>query len=219
MERFAAQYRENELEHERLRNHVGQFLYIFSTLETALSTLLYAILNIRDSQIAYAVFYSPTSFEARAEIVNNALIQIATERQPLAGVLPLWQTVRDKMQDVRRLRNAVAHSSQTTYGIGDKLYARLSPPAFDVIRVGRKRAKRQIPGLTSHDLWEGIKKIRWLSERVDDVNRLVTEFHDGNPSLREKYAALEAGLRAGRSPAQSAKSRPKPRLRPQPSDS
>jgi hypothetical protein len=208
-ERFAKEYRENELEHQRIRDNLAQFYYTFSTLETALSALLYAILNLRDSQIAYAIYYSPTSIDARAEMVHNAVIQIAAERKPLADLLPLWETIYRKTQRVRTLRNAVAHSSQITYGIKNKLYARLSPPAFDVIRVGRKQAQRQIPGLTSNDLWEGIRKIRWLTERVDDVNRLVTEFHDGNPSLLEKYRALEAGLRTDYRPAESVKPKPK----------
>jgi hypothetical protein len=78
--------------------------------------------------------------------------------------------------------------------INGKLYARLSPPAFDVIRIGRKLARRQIPGLSAHDIWQGVKKARALQECVDHINRLVTEFHEGNPSLQKKYDALKRGL-------------------------
>jgi hypothetical protein len=200
LQRFSTMMREDELERKRIRNAVMSFHGAFSSLETALSTLLYAILHIPDSQLAYAIYYSPTSFDARAELVNNALIQITTEQSRLADLLPHWKKINDKMQQIRNLRNAVAHSSLLTFSINGKFHTRLSPPAFDVIRVGRKKATRQIPGLSGHDIWQGTRKARWLSERIDDVNRLVTEFRDGNPSLREKYAALEAGLRADRSP-------------------
>ena len=192
--RFAAMNKAAEKEHERIRRNVTQFTIAFSGLETALSALLYAMLNIQKSQIAYAIYYSPTSFDARAELVGNALIQLATENKPLADLLEIWTTISDSIRQARNLRNAIAHSSPLTHSINGKLHARLSPPAFDVIRIGRRLAKRQIPGLSAHDIWEGIKKVRALDECVDCVNRLVAEFHDGNPSLQKRYDALKRGL-------------------------
>jgi hypothetical protein len=213
--KFEEMMHEDGVERMRIQNNVMQFHGAFSSLETALSTLLASILNITGSQLSYAIYYSPTSFDARAEIVNNALIQIATEQKHLADLLQHWKKIDEKIQEVRRLRNAIAHSSLLTFGSAKgKLYTRLSPPAFDVIRVGRKRANKQIPGLTSDDVWQGTKKTRWLSERIDDVSRLVFEFHDGNPSLREKYAQLEADLKVGHSPGSAGGSPVKTRPRP-----
>jgi hypothetical protein len=112
-----------------------------------------------------------------------------------------WEVVYERISKARKLRNAVAHSSPITHLINGKPHARLSPPAFDVIRIGRKLAARQIPGLSGEDIRRGIIKAGHASACVDAINRLISEFHDGNPSLQQRFAALKACLTTLRTPS------------------
>jgi len=218
LKRLSHEWKRIGEEQEAIRDEVLSFHTAFSGLEQSLSVLLHNILNAGTSRVAYAIYYSPTSFDARAELVGNALIQIATEQKQLVDLLPYWKAITAKMQGVRRLRNAIAHSAPANHSIKGKIYARLAPPAFDVIRIRRKIEKGQIPGLTAQDIRHGSKKVRYISEGIDRVNRLVAEFRDGNPSLLRRYAALAAHPMAGHSPAQSAQSAKSPpkRQRQQP---
>jgi DNA-directed RNA polymerase subunit L len=200
-QRNAQMQKQVEDEHEAIRNAVAAFNQRFSELEIALSALLYECINVKDrnSKVAYAVYYSPTSFDARCDIVENVVKQLAIENKPLAKLTDLWTDVEGELNKVRRLRNAVAHSSPNTLGIRGKNHARMTAPPFDVIRVGRPIALGRIPGLTSSEIRDGIKTACWAIERIDDFNRAIAVFHEaGNPTLPEKLAALKRGLQAAR---------------------
>lgn len=189
-----------EADHKLIAAGIVQFNRWFAQLETALSALLYVLLNKPASQVAYAIYFSPTSFEARVTIVENTLIQIASENDKLAPLTKMWKTASFYIQKVRRLRNAIAHGTPTTVMAFDKPHARFTAPAFDIIRIGRIMANRQIPGLTHHDIEQGYKRVLLLHEIVDGFNRAVSAFHEGNPALPEKFAELERSLTRLRSP-------------------
>lgn len=185
-----------EADHEAIRNAVSAFNNAFMHVETSLSALLYSCLGISKSNVAYAIYYSPTSFDARCEIVENAVIELALENESLKELIELWKDVGEALNKTRRLRNAVAHNSPNTLMIRNKAHARLTSPPFDAIRVGRPIALGQIPGLTSNEIRAGTKTALWTMGRLDEVNRVFAAFHDtGNPTLPEKLSALKRGLR------------------------
>lgn len=199
-QRIQQTQRRIEREHAAIRQAVTQFNQQFAELETALSALLYVTVNRPNSRVAYALYYSPTSFDARVDLVQNAVIQIASENKNALGSLitpwaqsPLLKLVY-QIDRIRNLRNAIAHSAPNTLHVGGKPHARLTAPPFDVIRVGRKLEDRQIPGLTANDINQGANKAGWLIDRVDRLNRVLTAFYDGDPSLPEKFELLRKGL-------------------------
>lgn len=196
MKRQRAEGERIEREHQEIKQAVERFNSVFAQLEIALSALLYATLNLRNSQAAYAIYYSPTSFDARAALVDNVLIQVISENNELkeSELLPLWQRINGNIAAARRLRNALAHGSQITLNIGDKQHARFAPLAFDVIRLGRPIADRQVPGLTANDISAGTKKALNIRDRVDIANRILTDFWDGAPTWRQRLLALKASL-------------------------
>jgi hypothetical protein len=189
-------------EHEAIRNNVSLFNAVFSELELALGALLYVIINIPRSRLAYAIYFSPTGFEARLGIVDNSLKQIAFENDELKDLLPLWDRVFRKVNKAREIRNTISHSSPQNLIINGRSYARLTAPAFDVIRLGRKIAERQIPGLTASDVKEAVQTARFAQDRVDEVNRLLTAFHGDRPTMAKRFRELEAGLQTSRSQEQ-----------------
>jgi hypothetical protein len=192
--RHLAETERIDKEHAEIRNAADIFNQRFTHLELSLSALLYSILNLQNSRLAYAIYYSPTSFDARAELVGNCILQIASENKQLEEIGGLWNGVDIRLQQVRRLRNALAHGAPITLSINNKRHVRFTAPAFDVIRVGRKIDKRQIPGLTISDISGAASRLVWLSEAIDHFNRLIAEFYDGNPSLLEKFGRLKRHL-------------------------
>lgn len=183
------------VEYDALPSFAQHFNHAISNLELGLSTLLYAILNAKKSKLAYAIYYSPTSLEARCDLVENALIQIASENDALDSLIPSWALISERLRRIRNVRNAIAHGSPVTLNIRGKAYARWIPPAFDVIRIGRKIDRRQIPGLSLNDLKQGATKVHSLTECIDAVNRTVTGFH-ASEALQPKFRELEDRLTA-----------------------
>lgn len=153
----------------------------------------------RSSHVAYALYYSPTSLEARTELVHNALSQLIAENTGLAAIAPLWALTYTKIGRARTIRNAVAHGTPHTLNIHGKNYARLTSPAFDVIRVGRIVSKGQIPGIAAQDLVDAVARVAHLMECVDDVNRAIVAFRDNPPTFEGQLRSLENRLKSGSS--------------------
>lgn len=198
--RLATESQKLGAERVAMTSATARFHELFSGLEVALSALLYATINRPDTRVAYAIYYSPTGFDARVGIVENAVLETVLEVPTLRRLLELWPTIRKGINRSRNLRNAIAHGSQLVHHINGKMHLRLSPPAFDVIRIGRVIANRQIPGLTANDLKVGAQKLIWAIDRVDEVNRLLTAHYAGDPALPERFLELEAGLKKSDSP-------------------
>ena len=185
----------NAKEHEAIKAAVDAFNRGFSNLEISLSALLYNAIHLPSSQVAYAIYFSPTSFDARVQLVDNAVIQIVSENEEkLKDLMPLWSAIVEHLDKVRRLRNAIAHGNQLTVAFQGKNYARLTAPAFDIIRVGRKIADGKIPGLGSNEVKEGLKRLRRANECIDLVSGIFEAFYEGNPALPKKIDGLRPAL-------------------------
>ena len=186
-----------EREHQDLHKAIWRFNAAFLEVETALSALLYAALHISPchSQIAYAIYYSPSGFEARTAIINNVIEQLAMENTPLKPLRKPWSQIFAEIQTVRAMRNKVAHGMPITLAIRGQRHVRLTSPPFDANRVGRLIGKGSVPGTSASQILEAAKKARWLVNRVDEVNILLTTFHEpGNPRLKEEFTKLSKGL-------------------------
>ncbi len=195
--RLRAEHDALDREHEKLRAAIVAHQRGWAELEIALSALLYEVLRIepRSSHIAYAIYYSPTSLEARTELVHNTLNQLIVENGGLATIEPLWASIYKKIGKARAVRNAVAHGTPHTLNIQGKNYARLTSPAFDVLRVGRIISKGQIPGVAAQALVDAVKRVAHLMECVDDVNRAIVAFRDSPSTFQAKLRVLQDRLK------------------------
>ena len=55
--------------------------------------------------------------------------------------------------------------------------------------------------LTASDIKDGAAKLRWLEDRVDDVNRIIDAFHQNEPkALSKRLLALKSGLQTSHNP-------------------
>src|SRR5262245_6351507 len=170
VKRMSAESARNEKEHEKLNGAILTHHRGWVQLELALSALLYEILRVepRSSHLAYAIYYSPTGFEARAAQVNNALIQLISENASLAALEPRWSSLDRKINKARTMRNIVAHGAPNNLVLRGKTHVRLTSPAFDVIRMGRVVLKGQIPGIGVGDLITAVERLPRLIECIDD---------------------------------------------------
>ena len=193
-----------EREHTELRNAIWAFNQRFSELEIALSTLLYEAIHAepRSSKIAYAVYYSPDGFHGRIALVDNVIKQLIFENGGLSDLTEQWNILFKNFGGVRKMRNTLAHGTPITLLIRGRNHVRLTSPAFDVIRVGRPLASTgDPPGLKTDDIRDGTSKLRWLADRVDEVNRAIDAFHQNEPkAFSERFAALKAGLQTSHNP-------------------
>ena len=200
-----------ESEREALRDAVHLFQSDFGRLEVALANLLHAVLNASTSRIPYAIYYSPNSFDARVEIVGNALTELALETKVLQRLLKpqRWPFVVYRIDKIRDVRNKIAHGSAQVLIIRDKPYVRWIAPAHDVIRVGRKVANGQIPGLQPHDIDRHRQPFVALILVLEALNLFVREADQDGVALRDRYRELEGRLRAFRSLFPAAQMKPK----------
>lgn len=208
-----------ESEREALKESVNIFQSDFGRLETALAHLLHAVLDARKSNVPLAIYYSPNGFDARVDIVSNALTELATEKDALHRLLKLqrWPFVLGKIDKIRDMRNKIAHGSAQVMVVRGKPYVRWIPPAHDTIRVARKIALGQIPGLQPGDIDASRQPFVALLLVLDSLNSFVREAHDGGSALRDRYRELEARLRAFRSLYPDAPRPTKQKRQPRPS--
>jgi hypothetical protein len=183
-------------EHEAIKASMHRFNNGFAELESALSGLLHTILNVQNSLVAYAIYHSPTSFDARCQIVENALIQIASEKKEIQDILEPWKGISKKIDKMRNLRNFLSHGVQQSLTIRGKTHARFSPLAFDVIRMGRKVASGEIPGLSANQISDGINTLLLCRDNVDAVIKIIAAYHDEDPAWRRRLEALKTAQSA-----------------------
>jgi hypothetical protein len=205
---------------EELEREARRFLNLLSNLETALSSLLHAILNGKKSDVPRAIFFSVNSLEARVNIVENALLESISENRRLnrLGAKGVWPYIAEKIGDARKLRNAIAHGVPQISIIGGKYYVRWLAPIGDVIRINRAFAKRQIPGVATAELIRGFTPLPHIILCVEAISEIVSASRRSrNRALREKVALLDGRLTALRSLYPVAPKHPRPPRRHQPS--
>jgi len=125
-------------EEAELRKAIIAHLIRWSELEIALSALLYIILHIEpvSSQIAYAIYYSLTGFDARRMMIAKVIDQFVLENPKLNDILLFWGSINVALSDARKIRNVVAHGSPLRISHHKKTHVVITAPAFDVLRVG-----------------------------------------------------------------------------------
>ena len=205
---------------EELEREARRFLNFLSNLETELSSLLHAILNGKKSKVPQAIFFSVSSFDARVNIVENALLETISENKRLArlGAKRIWPYIAEKIGDARKLRNFLAHGVPQIWIFGGKYYVRWMAPIGDVIRIGRPLARRQIPGIATADLARGAAPLPHLILCVEAISEIVNASRlRRNRALRERFALLEGRLTALRSLSPAVPKTPKQPRPPRPS--
>ncbi len=178
--------RRQEKEHQaiaedraRMDAAILQFLKCWSSLETALSSLLYEALDIRPrtSRLAYAIYYSAPGFDARLRLLSEVFDQLALENAELTDFPPIWQAVRHRLIAFRDVRHVVAHGAPVILAVEGKNALRLTSPAFDVKRIGRPVQQGMASGCSAEEIADEAKRVTAVQETIDNINLLFTALH------------------------------------------
>ena len=206
------QMKEAEADTSKLQELMLTYVQIWAELETALSALLYTVLAIepRSSQIAYAIYYGLSGFDARMNTVGHALVQWLDERKDkeLDVLRGHWETIADKLSTAKNKRNAIAHSTiQTliyTDGNGKRVRrALISPMPFDVIRIQREiKDKGKARGMDVNEFNMALRRMAELRAAIDALNHLIESHRrfGAAATLAKTMPKLEACVKALSSP-------------------
>lgn len=183
-----------------LQNLVLQHMQAWTQLETALSSLLHAAINIQppSSLIAYAIYYGLNGFDARLTVVNNTIIQLLDENKDLEQLRDHWTKIERKIVKAKFKRNSIAHGTiqKLIYGKPRKRRAVLSPLPFDVIRINRAIKSGEDPGMPVNELEAAVARVANLAYCVDGINIAISGFHQaGKDTLLKTLPALEVRLK------------------------
>lgn len=201
-------FRREKEDAEQAERDIAQLQQLFlqhaqawTELETALSALFYAVLNIqpRSSQIPYAVYYGLNGFDARLGVVNNSILRLIDENEDLKPLLDLWgKRIHKKVQEAQRRRNLIVHGTIQNVFYGSKprrKVAVLSPLPFDSMRMNKSIKDKGKPGLDVAELRMAVQKVIGLARCADAVNVVIEEFHQFGPAtLPKTVPQLEARL-------------------------
>lgn len=182
------------LDNQQLRNLTLAYLGQWADLETAFSALFYVIVNSEDksSRIAYAIYYALGGFDARIGVVSQAVQQLFAENPKLQCADKAWDAIRQELQDVKKIRNQVAHGTILTIHSGGRQFTRLTSPPFDPNKVGRPLAKGPEVGLSPKQLTGHLQCLPLAVTAIDSMNRLIADFRAfGDEPLPQRLAELE----------------------------
>jgi hypothetical protein len=169
-------------------------LHIWANVENRFATLLHNVIKDSSGEIAFAIFFAPSSMEIRFKIGDSAL-KASLEGQDHSDFLCLWARLYNSIQQSKDIRNAVAHGAIGSYSSNNRNHIRLLPPIFDFGRLLPKIRKRQLPGYSSNDIRQSKEKMKRMLKMLDLVSAWVIANQAGDVSTsQEKLAALKDHL-------------------------
>lgn len=178
-----------DTESKELNRAILNHIQAWAGMETALSAVLYETLHLypRSSHIAYAIYYSLDSFEARRKLMTNVIHQFVVENPEMESLEAEWKHIDDGLKRAKDLRNMVAHSAPTVYAIRGQQHVRLAPLPFDVNKAGRLIPKGTIPGKTGKEVQEGIQSLFRMREEIDAINTKITAYAEDREKPRQSH--------------------------------
>jgi hypothetical protein len=181
---------------KKLQLAVFNHMKIWSVLEFSLSSLFKRMLNLPEiSAIPFAIYYSPDGFDSRQKIVNSALLQLIEEQKELAFLKEHWDKIMHELNDVRRIRNVIAHGALHVLKIEDKTHVTHCAPPSDINRVLKLIVKGSIPGRSAKQINDSYKKIQGLVTCIHAVTFIISLFYEHGPqTFQEISSRAEARL-------------------------
>jgi hypothetical protein len=183
-------------EYDQLISEIGKTTVVWNQLEMALFAIFSTLVEAKPTdQWHGVVFFSPNSFDARLNMVNDLMaLKYADDR-----VAKVWSTTKGKIHNKQRVRNSVAHHVIGTAAMHDGQYIRLMPALGDHLRHLKTRKKNQPPGLGVDELKAFRESLGPIFEDlniIDNALKALRGFLSGNlPSMDEAQGLHGALLR------------------------
>jgi hypothetical protein len=207
-----------QAEHKALQEGILEITAAWAAIETDMAGLLRDILADPTGDVAFAIYFSPASSEVRFRIVDAGYCGLMGETRLKASdferLIAPWRVFMDKLNRAKELRNAVAHGTIGTIGAYGKTHVRLVPPIFNFRRIFPSVQKRQLAGLSGHDITTGAKNMWSISEKAALFGAIARARHGSDDeALRKAILAAEASLMTS-APQPAAPKKPKRHTQP-----
>jgi hypothetical protein len=193
-----AQAKAFRAEEEKIKEGIAEVTLAWGAVETALVMLLKDVLNHESSDISSAIYFAPAGIEVRTKIVDAAFRELFSRSALQAVVTPLWDSLLNAMNGMRKTRNKVAHGAITRFhSQNGKSYVRLTEPMPQALRpIMAAKAKRQKAGLGAHDLTQSARAVHRLRARIFAFAECANLFYAGDTAtLLRKLAELKGESR------------------------
>jgi hypothetical protein len=179
-----AQIKAFHAEEEKIRAGIAEITLAWGALETAFVMLLKAILKHENSDIASSIYFAPAGIEVRTKIVDAAFTELFSRSALQAEIFPLWSSLLNTLNGLRKTRNKVAHGAITRFHAPNgKSHVRLTEPMPKGIRpIMEAKAKRQKAGLGANDILQSARAVHHARSRIFAFADCVMQFHVGDTS-------------------------------------
>jgi len=151
----------------KLYYHLGRAITQWAHVQDSLLRVFSKLIGEVDFQIASMIFYSPSSYEVRIDIVDNVAKAVLTD----PDLLKEWNDLRDKIITKKRKRNILAHlMALHDFENPDKSVIR--PHLFNATVINKFQNK-SIPSYTAKDI-QGISQLfGQLSEDLRNFSQKI----------------------------------------------
>lgn len=184
-------------EHEEMLKNVSILTLSWAHVENALVILFSKIIRDPPAALASAIYFSPSSLEARFKIVKSALSVVIRGHPRAERISSFWNTTVNKFGHLKYTRNFVAHGQITTHHYRGRNRLRLTAPMFQFAPFEESFEKRQAPGMSSGDLKKSTTAVRTLTKRITAMTSIVTHLRDQtDEALVERLLEAENQFRS-----------------------
>ena len=179
------------VENLALREAVSEIILAWSSIEGELALILRNVIGDGPGDVASAIYFAPASSEVRIRIVDAAFTERIKPTPHGANIVDQWARFLKILSRLKDTRNAVGHGSIVTIARYGKNHARLTAPIFDFRRISPALARRQLPGLSSNDIRQSVKRMGKAGEILTLFIQIVDPHVLNNePILLEKLAQV-----------------------------
>ena len=180
---------------------------VWSFVEMGMRRLLSQILQLKpeSDSLSSVIYYTPTSLGARIEIVDKVTVHYMecwkfNGEIHGTGFFPSWKKIAGALIGGMKTRNTVAHASPITVYMYGKDHCRLTSAMDDVIRVGGKAAKQELPGYGVYDLRKCNARLRVVTDALDITREFIDFLQTKHGASHEILQKLEDHLKKLDSP-------------------
>lgn len=187
-----------------IRDEMINLLHTWAAIENRLANLLREIIGDKTGEVAFAIYFAPSSMEVRFQIVDSAMRALVDEKSH-ADFYVAWNRILSSIQRGKNMRNAVAHGAIGTAYVNGSNHVRLLPPIFDFKRLIPKK-RGQTPGYGSNELRQSTEALSKKLKSLDLVSEWLAATKAGDLVASKKiFAELETHLQtlAGEQPQPS----------------
>jgi hypothetical protein len=206
-------------EERALKEAAADLFIAWSEIESRMAQLLNQV--IHDPEIAYRIYFAPTSAETRFKIVDVCVDSAFENSERAVKIAALWCRFRSKLGKLKDMRNNVAHGSIGHIGTPRKIHVRWTPPKFDIMKDRPKNKTARfgmlpLSGISAHDIVQSTKSMKKAIHQLWDFQDILAAIEpDDDFAVQRIIRELERDLPP--SAAQSARQPQKAQRPPKPS--